>query len=118
VFTVEWTVTTYSYRAPGWGRNAIRTPPPPHATTSAKRAARSDNTRDRVWARPRDVTGGEGTVRPMASPDRVAALVEPFVRRPDRAAVVTDFDGTLAPIVADPAAARPLPEVPDLLRRL
>jgi len=57
-------------------------------------------------------------VRPMASPDRVAALVEPFVRRPDRAAVVTDFDGTLAPIVADPAAARPLPEVPDLLRRL
>ena len=57
-------------------------------------------------------------MRPMASPDRVAAVLEPFVRRPERAAVVTDFDGTLAPIVTDPAAARPLAVVPDLLRRL
>src|SRR5213592_2509000 len=48
----------------------------------------------------------------------MAASLEPFVRRPHRAAVVTDFDGTLAPIVADPAAARPLPALPDLLRRL
>lgn len=29
-----------------------------------------------------------------------------------------DFDGTLSPIVKDPVAARPLPEVPDLLARL
>ena len=57
-------------------------------------------------------------MRPMASPDRVAALLEPFARRPERAAVVTDFDGTLAPIVEDPAAARPLAGVRDLLRRL
>lgn len=37
---------------------------------------------------------------------------------PSRGAVLTDFDGTLSPIVDDPAAARPLPEVPQLLRRL
>jgi trehalose 6-phosphate phosphatase len=36
-------------------------------------------------------------------------LLEPFVRRPERAAVIADFDGTLAPIVDDPAKARPLP---------
>jgi trehalose 6-phosphate phosphatase len=29
-----------------------------------------------------------------------------------------DYDGTLAPIVADPAAARPLPGLPELLARL
>jgi trehalose 6-phosphate phosphatase len=32
--------------------------------------------------------------------------------------LLTDFDGTLAPIVDDPAAARPLPGVPALLGRL
>jgi trehalose 6-phosphate phosphatase len=32
-----------------------------------------------------------------------------------RAAILLDFDGTLAPIVADPAAARPLPEVAGVL---
>jgi trehalose 6-phosphate phosphatase len=32
--------------------------------------------------------------------------------------VVVDFDGTLAPIVDDPAAARPLPETRDVLGRL
>ncbi|HET6949536.1 MAG TPA: trehalose-phosphatase [Acidimicrobiales bacterium] len=35
-------------------------------------------------------------------------LLAPFRARPERAAVVTDFDGTLSPIVDDPAAARPV----------
>jgi trehalose 6-phosphate phosphatase len=39
-------------------------------------------------------------------------------RAPDRAAVLLDYDGTLAPIVDDPAAARPLPESLDALRTL
>lgn len=42
----------------------------------------------------------------------------PFVGRPDRAGILTDFDGTLAPIVEDPAAARPLPGAVDVLRAL
>ena len=37
---------------------------------------------------------------------------------PSRAGVFIDFDGTLAPIVADPAAASPHPAAADLLRRL
>jgi trehalose 6-phosphate phosphatase len=43
---------------------------------------------------------------------------EPFLAAPERAAVLTDFDGTLAPIVDDPAAATPLPGVVDVLHRL
>jgi trehalose 6-phosphate phosphatase len=43
---------------------------------------------------------------------------EPFLAAPERAGVLTDFDGTLAPIVDDPAAAAPLPGVVDVLRRL
>lgn len=34
--------------------------------------------------------------------------VGPFLARPGEAGVVVDFDGTLSPIVTDPAAARPL----------
>jgi trehalose 6-phosphate phosphatase len=48
----------------------------------------------------------------------VLDLFEPFRRAPERAAILTDFDGTLAPIVEDPAAAAPLPGVPEVLRRL
>lgn len=43
---------------------------------------------------------------------------EPFRTQPSRAAILTDFDGTLAPIVADPWAAVPLPGVVDVLHRL
>lgn len=43
---------------------------------------------------------------------------EPFTRRPAGVALVTDFDGTLSPIVADPAAARPLPEALEVLYAL
>ena len=37
---------------------------------------------------------------------------------PARAAVIVDFDGTLAPIVDDPPSATPLPEAPATLGRL
>ncbi|HVX23046.1 MAG TPA: trehalose-phosphatase [Acidimicrobiales bacterium] len=43
-----------------------------------------------------------------------AALV-PLADHPTRSALFLDFDGTLAPIVDDPAGAAPLPGVPDLL---
>jgi trehalose 6-phosphate phosphatase len=46
-----------------------------------------------------------------------AALV-PLRACPTGAAIFCDFDGTLAPIVPDPADARPLPGVPQLLRTL
>jgi len=45
-------------------------------------------------------------------------LLAPFLARPERSGVFTDFDGTLAPIVDDPAAARPLPAAIGALRRL
>src|SRR2546430_2674998 len=37
---------------------------------------------------------------------------------PGRALVAVDYDGTLAPIVADPGQARPAPGALDALRRL
>ena len=43
---------------------------------------------------------------------------EPLLRDPSRSAVLTDFDGTLAPIVDNPAAATPLPGVLEVLERL
>lgn len=42
----------------------------------------------------------------------------PLLDRPASTAVLTDFDGTLAPIVEDPWSARPLPAVPATLARL
>lgn len=42
----------------------------------------------------------------------------PFLEDPQRAAIVTDFDGTLAPIVDDPSESRPLPGAVDVLHRL
>jgi trehalose 6-phosphate phosphatase len=44
--------------------------------------------------------------------------LRPFVTDPGTAALVLDYDGTLSPIVEDPAAAVPLASVPDLLARL
>jgi trehalose 6-phosphate phosphatase len=41
-----------------------------------------------------------------------------LVRAPRRALIAMDYDGTLAPIVADPAAARPDPRAGEVLRRL
>jgi trehalose 6-phosphate phosphatase len=48
----------------------------------------------------------------------VAELLAPFRADPIGSAIFTDFDGTLAPIVDDPAAARPLPGGVDVLGRL
>lgn len=50
----------------------------------------------------------------MTSPDPFAPLLDD----PRRAAVVADFDGSLAPIVEDPRASRPLPAAVDVLGRL
>jgi len=46
------------------------------------------------------------------------SLFLPFLEAPSRSAVLTDFDGTLAPIVDDPSAAVPLPGVGEVLGRL
>ena len=46
------------------------------------------------------------------------AGLEALLARPRRALIATDFDGTLAPIVADPRAARALPGAVPALRRL
>jgi len=48
----------------------------------------------------------------------LAALFEPILDQPRRSALITDFDGTLAPIVADPAAARPLAGAAEVLTQL
>jgi trehalose 6-phosphate phosphatase len=45
-------------------------------------------------------------------------VLQPFAEAPERSVVVVDFDGTLAPIVDDPAAARPLPGAAGTLDRL
>ena len=46
------------------------------------------------------------------------SVLGPWLEHPRRAGVLLDFDGTLAPIVADPASARALPGVPDVLAGL
>lgn len=45
-------------------------------------------------------------------------LLAPWVEHPDTAAIVSDFDGTLSPIVDDPDEARPLEGVVGALRAL
>ena len=54
----------------------------------------------------------------MASSLSVTELLAPFRDDPDGTGVFTDFDGTLAPIVDDPATALPLPGVVDALAEL
>ncbi len=44
--------------------------------------------------------------------------LRPLLNDPARSAVLTDFDGTLAPVVDDPKSAVPLPGAADVLRRL
>lgn len=45
-------------------------------------------------------------------------LLRPVLDQRDDAVVAVDFDGTLSPIVDDPAAARPLDDTPSLLSEL
>jgi trehalose 6-phosphate phosphatase len=54
------------------------------------------------------------TPRTTAGQAGLAALVQ----APERALVAVDYDGTLAPIVSDPAQARPHPRAVAALRRL
>lgn len=51
-------------------------------------------------------------------PDPLPELLEPFRTRPATAAIITDFDGTLAPIVPDPTASLPIEGSVELLHRL
>ena len=53
-----------------------------------------------------------------SSPDVHGELLEPFLRAPDRCAVLTDVDGTLAPIVDRPEDARVPPETTKALATL
>lgn len=46
------------------------------------------------------------------------AVLQPMARHAGEAALFLDFDGTLAPIVADPADAAALPGAPEVLGRL
>ena len=53
----------------------------------------------------------------MTLAPRPDPLLAPFIEHPETAGVLTDFDGTLSPIVDDPAAARPLDGAVEVLRR-
>lgn len=59
-----------------------------------------------------------GSLGELTSSLSVTELLGPFWADPVGAAVFSDFDGTLAPIVDDPAAARPLDGVVDVLAQL
>src|SRR5207237_8443168 len=51
-------------------------------------------------------------------PEPLAERLAPVREQAARAAVLVDFDGTLSPIVEDPAAARPLPGAGEALAEL
>jgi trehalose 6-phosphate phosphatase len=53
---------------------------------------------------------------PSTAPGRAGLAA--LIRHPDRALIAVDYDGTLAPIVSDPAQARPHPQAVAALRRL
>ncbi|MBX3284236.1 MAG: trehalose-phosphatase [Actinobacteria bacterium] len=55
---------------------------------------------------------------PAADPADAARLVGPLRTDPGRTVLLFDFDGTLSPTVADPAAARPAPGAVELLVEL
>ena len=56
-----------------------------------------------------------GSPGDLASSLSVTELLAPFLADPDGTGVFSDFDGTLAPIVDDPATAVPLDGVVDAL---
>lgn len=55
---------------------------------------------------------------PVPRTDAGRSGLAALVRTPGRALIAMDYDGTLAPIVTDPAAARPHPDTVEALRRL
>jgi len=55
-----------------------------------------------------------GSVRP----EHLRAALQPLLDDPGRSGVLMDFDGTLAPIVDDPASVEPSPGAPVLLGHL
>ena len=61
--------------------------------------------------------GADGRA-PVGLAPGAEAVLTPLVIDPARTALLCDFDGTLAPIVDDPATARPLEGVAGLLARL
>jgi trehalose 6-phosphate phosphatase len=63
---------------------------------------------------------GNGDVPGLPAPRTAAGRVglAALIRQPAHALIGLDFDGTLAPIVADPAAARAHPAAPAILARL
>lgn len=66
------------------------------------------------------VTDGAGDGEPFDTPlsEAVTSRLTPLLSSPASTAILTDFDGTLAGIVVDPAGVRPLPDVEDTLSRL
>ncbi len=54
----------------------------------------------------------------MTPPDALRRALVPLLDAPSTTAIITDFDGTLAPIVDDPGAARPLPGAAETLAEL
>jgi trehalose 6-phosphate phosphatase len=63
-------------------------------------------------------TGGRLLSARLTSSETTADLFAPLRDAPARAAILTDFDGTLAPIVLDPAAAVALPGAVEVLHDL
>ena len=61
---------------------------------------------------------GQGSAATWAAGAVLPATLCALRDDPGHAAVFLDYDGSLAPIVADPAAAAPWPGVPELLSRL
>ena len=63
-------------------------------------------------------SAGTAPGRARAATPQGQAGLDALLSRPRQALIGTDFDGTLAPIVADPGAARALPGAVPALRRL
>src|SRR5687767_10522338 len=54
----------------------------------------------------------------VVATDSLLELLAPFLRSPDRAGILVDFDGTLSVIVDEPADARPARGAVDVLHAL
>src|SRR5260221_10866738 len=82
------------------------TVPPPHPPAMKSRSASTN------------ALIGRSTEGEYRRPVPVPPALDPLLARPEGSGIVTDFDGTLSPIVLHPAEARPLPEAAEVLGRL